>query len=465
MQINISNRSPESTGTEVENGEMSSMSFEIPEVSRSPSSGRILFGIYTLTLWLITLVVFPIYCVGSLMKDRWRFRLQERFAFYDRGVRELAEKKPLWVHAASIGEVRAALPLLLALREKFEELPMVLTTTTPEGYRLAEKLAPVGRVLLFPLDFPGTVRRALRAIKPRSIVLLETEIWPNFLRIARRHGHSVVLVNGRISNKAFGRYRLFGIFLKQCLGNLRFAAMQAPLDRERLLSLGCSPERCAVLGNLKYDALSLPAPDIPDDLATILKNEKVLIAGSTHSTEEVLIGQAYLQLKKEFPDLKLIVAPRHLKRISEVERDIQNIGLTPIRRSKLNESVSLLPDQVIVLDTTGELAGIYGLGTAVFIGGSWVRRGGHNTLEPLSHGVPVFFGPYTHNFAEVTNVVLASGAGQCVKNPQELVQEVTRVLQNPGSHWKRISLAKEHIVSEQGAVENTVELLNPILKA
>lgn len=394
---------------------------------------------------------------GALASKRWRSGLSERIGARPETLAAARAKSPrVWVHAASIGEVRAAVPLLSMLKERRPEVGIHLTTTTPEGNRTARALDLADSVGMLPVDLPGVPARLLEAFAPDALVLLETELWPGLLRAARRRLVPVLVVNGRISDRSFRRYAAVRPLLRPVLDDVAAFSMQAEVDRQRILALGADPARVELHGNLKYDALSLPQPAPPAVLAGLAR-ETVWIAGSTHEGEETAVADAFLALRREIPGLRLVVAPRHLKRAEDAFRALSGRGLAVVRRSELEGPPP--DDAVVLLDTSGELAAIYAIATAVFVGGSLVPKGGHNPLEPLAHGRPVAFGPYTENFRDVSAVALGSGGAVRVPDAALLADGVRAWLADPAAARDAGIRARAHILAKHGAAARVFALL------
>ena len=272
--------------------------------------------------------------VGAAVRPRWRFGFLERLGRLPEGLSRVRERPVrVWVHCASIGEVRAAHPLLATIARTRPDVGLLVTTTTPEGNRTARALGVAQAVGMLPADVPGLPGRLFDAIEPDALVLLETELWPGLLRAARARFVPALVVNGRISARSFSRYRLVKPLLAPVLEGVAAFAMQADVDRERILALGADPSRVETQGNLKYDALVLPQAAPPPVLSS-LSSERVWVAGSTHEGEEAAVADAYLALKRAFPDLRLVVAPRHPTRAAAAERALVAKGLTVISKSK-----------------------------------------------------------------------------------------------------------------------------------
>lgn len=394
---------------------------------------------------------------GAAVRPRWRFGFLERLGRLPDGLARVRERPVrVWVHCASIGEVRAAHPLLAAIARTRPDVGMLVTTTTPEGHRTARALGVAQAVGMLPADVPGLPGRLFDAIEPDALVLLETELWPGLLRAARSRFVPALVVNGRISARSFTRYRLVKPLLAPVLDGVAAFAMQADVDRERILALGADPSRVETQGNLKYDALALPQAAPPPVLDS-LSSERVWVAGSTHDGEETAVAEAYLALRPALPDLRLIVAPRHVSRAVAAQKAIEARGLSVVRRSALQGPPA--PGQVVLLDTSGELAGVYALAAAVFVGGSLIPKGGHNPLEPLAHGRPVAFGPFTHNFRDVTAAVLESGGGTRVADASALAAALRPWLEDPEAARRTGTQARERIVERHGAVARATALL------
>lgn len=417
---------------------------------REPLGERVFYLLYALVALVLVVPALVVIAIGAALRPRWRAGLAERAGVLPEGLAAARARSPrIWVHAASIGEVRAAHPLLAALRARFPEGGIFLTTTTPEGNRIARGLGLASAVGMLPADLPGVPGRVLDAFAPDLLVLLETELWPGLLRAARRRLLPVVVVNGRISPRSFKRYRAARRLLAPALGDIAGFSMQAATDRDRILALGADPARVVLHGNLKYDALSLPQPAPPAVLAP-LAAETVWIAGSTHDGEEAAVADAFVALRASLPALRLVVAPRHLKRVEDARRALESRGLTVVRRSTL--AAAPAPGDVVLLDTAGELAALYGIATAVFVGGSLIPRGGHNPLEPLAHGRPVAFGPYTENFHDVTKVVLASGGAIRVGDSALLAEAMRPWLTDPAAARAQGDAARSRILTHHGAL-------------
>lgn len=362
-----------------------------------------------------------------------------------------------WVHAVSVGEAIAAAPLIDGLRRTYPELPLVLTTVTETGARVArERYAGVAEHRFFPFDLPGAARRAIRRIDPAFLICMETELWPNTLRLLAARGVPVMIANGRLSDGSFRRYRLVRGFMRRVLQDVRICAMQSEDDARRIIALGAHPERVFVTGNVKHEPLPDPAgvADLWQRLLGLAPGRPVWVAGSTHRGEDELVLDAHRTARDRHPDLVLILAPRHPERVAEVLALVGARGWPAVRRSQLPGRAGA----VIVLDTVGELAQLYLVADVVFVGGSLVPAGGHNVLEPALRAKPVLVGPHTDNFREVASILLAGGGARLVRDAAELAGALAELLDDPGRRLAMGGAAREAAMTRHGAVRATLEL-------
>jgi 3-deoxy-D-manno-octulosonic-acid transferase len=365
-----------------------------------------------------------------------------------------------WIHAVSVGEAAAAVPLVHAMAARWPQLSIVMTTVTPTGARIVTDR--VGRLVThryFPVDLPGPVGRALDAVRPSFFIGLETELWPNFLRALARRRIPAMVANGRISDRSFRRYRLVRRFVRTMLGHIAVFGMQSEEDARRIVALGAPPDRVVVTGNLKADPPAEPSGRDPIWEAALATGPGGLlwIAGSTHRGEESAILDAHARLTRRFPGLRLLLAPRHPERASEVEDLVRGHGLRAVRRTALTGRQEGEP--VIILDTVGELADLYALADLVFVGGSLVSTGGHNMLEPAQRRRPVLFGPHTGNFRESAELLCAAGAAVVVKDALDLAREAERLLDEPALRLAMGEAGFAAVTTRQGAVDATMALI------
>ena len=393
--------------------------------------------LYNIILVLLLPVVLVYLAWRIVVRGKSREGLAERLGSVPAAVRELRKTGDpiIWVQAVSVGEVAAARPILQQLHLAEPAARLVLSTTTPTGRQMAEKLElDLDGLLYFPFDFPVVTERALRGIAPNMLVLVETELWPNLLAAAHRRGVLTAVVNGRISDAGYRKYLRARSLFAWALSHLDLVCAQSEQDAARFVSLGTDPERVVVVGNSKFDE-NFPHL-VPEEAAKwrqdfgFPQEAPVLIAASTHPGEDEIILDAFDRVHSQRPDLQLLIAPRHPHRGDEIEKLITEHGYATCRRSRAQREVdegskrSSAPSpevRVALLDTIGELGRVFSIGTVVFMGGSLVPRGGHNVLEPLAQGKPVIFGPHMHNFRDITDIVLREQAALSVKDLDELV--------------------------------------------
>lgn len=423
-----------------------------------------MYHAYSLLLSLVLLVWSPSLLLGAVGIRRHREGWRERLGFYPEALlSHIHETRPVWIHAVSVGEVGAASILANLWTARRPKLSLVVSTVTATGREVARRSLPQATgVVYFPLDLPKMVHRALAALKPRLVLLTETEIWPNFLRGCATSQIPVAIINGRISPRSFRRYRLVRPFIRRVLHCIDLFCMQTRTDAERILALGASPERVHVVGNLKFDAApQTDARSLAEQWRRDLKIETqqpVVVAGSTHAGEEEAVLEAFIRLRREFPDLLLILAPRHPDRLGAVEAVIASNGLATVRRSAVARGCGGA-QEVVLLDTMGELSALYAVGTVAYVGGSLVPKGGHNLLEPALHGRPVLFGPHMENFAEASALFVERGAAVQVNDAEELFRQLARLLRDQAARDRMGKAALEALAAHRGACDRTVALL------
>jgi 3-deoxy-D-manno-octulosonic-acid transferase len=432
----------------------------------------------------------PYFLIKGLRQKKYLSNLPERFAWrFPSGVRATRESASgsggtIWLHAVSVGEALAAGPLARALKERFPNRPLVVSTTTATGQAVAkERLGIADAIIYFPFDWRGPVRRALRAVQPDAIIILETEIWPNFLREAQRAGVQVIFVNGRFSERSFGRLSralkcsggLLRGFVADVLNRATLFLMQSERDRERLLSLGASPERVSLGGNLKYDLV----PPGKNALAGWLSEElsrsgrgPLLVAGSVIAGEEGAVLRALDIVLAKFPGALLLMAPRKPARFEAAAELIERAGWRVVRRSGLSlngsssgamQSLQDEPRTVLLLDSIGELAAIYAIADVVFIGGSLEPGGGHNPLEPALLGRAPVFGASMDNFREISERLLRAGAALQVNSGNELGAAWNELLADPARRARMGRAAQQLVEQNRGATAATLERIAAVL--
>jgi 3-deoxy-D-manno-octulosonic-acid transferase len=372
---------------------------------------------------------------------------------------------PIWYHAVSVGEVMASIPLLRGMREAFPHSPLWVSTVTSTGRRTALQRAAglIDEIFYFPFDMPWTIDKVIRRMSPLAYVTMETEIWPNCLWRLKWHNIPVILVNGRISDGSFVWYRRFALLFRRVVSQFDLLCMQSQEMAERIVRLGAEPKRVKVTGNLKFD-LELPQEGAGERWSAELglqEGRKVLVFGSTHPGEEVIILRVYRRLRERYPELKVILAPRSPERFDEVASLVKEMGLTLARRSLSQRADQA---QVLLLDTIGELSQVYCVADAGFVGGSLIPRGGHNPLEIAAHGKAVLFGPHMNNFREISTLLVNGGGAMMVRSEGELTEVLEELLSDEQKRVKMGRNARETLMRHQGATQRTLCALRGLLK-
>jgi len=398
----------------------------------------------------------PLGLLGLALRPAWRVGIAERLGWHPAGRR--GAPGPVWVHCASVGEVRAARSLLDALADGGSSL--VASTVTTSGRDLLRALRPGVPCGLAPLDHPWTVQHALRRVAPSALVLVETELWPCWIYGASSRGIPVVVASARISDRSFPRYRRAGAVLRPLLGHLAAVGARSEADAERFVALGVPAERVQVTGDLKLEP-SAEAATLPADLTALLGSTPLFVAGSTHPGEEEAALDALDRAEVGGHPLALVLAPRHLERAAAVAARVARRGREVRRRSQVG-APPLRAGEVLILDSLGELPAVYGRAQVAFVGGTLVPVGGHNLLEPVQQGVPSLFGPHTENARSAAALLLRSGAGHRVADALALARAVEEALADPVA-WRARALAGQKVLeAHRGAADRTVELLGQI---
>jgi 3-deoxy-D-manno-octulosonic-acid transferase len=392
-------------------------------------------------------------------RDYWQ-GLGERFGFGPP-----CASAGIMVHAVSLGEVAAAAPLVRALMVRHPDLPVVLTTSTPTGRARARALFGNSvDVRYLPYDTPGAMRRLLSQVRPRAVIVMETELWPNLFHACRCAQIPTILANARLSPRSVARYRSFGGLFRSVLADTRVAAQSAE-DARRFIAIGASPAQTVVAGNLKFD-LATDAEAAGKGAALRSAGwpaRAVWVAGSTHAGEDEQVLRAHAELGRDLPGALLLLAPRHPQRFQSVADLLARLGVPFERRS--GGATVRTETQVLLIDTVGELAALYGAADAAFVGGSLVPAGGHNLLEPAALGVPVVTGPSHSNGEEAAELLLREGAALQVDDATGLAHAIRRLLADPQLRRQMGETGRRAVQSNRGAVERLLDLVEPILSA
>ncbi len=426
-----------------------------------------MFLLYNLTISIFIICIAPLYLFRSIFAPRTRPGLKEKFGFISKGKKNfLNSRLNIWLHAVSVGEILASLPLIEIIKRNCPEYQLVISTTTVTGQEIARKRISEAVFIYFPLDLSGVTSKVLDIIKPSVFIVAESEIWPNFFRQAYRRKIPIIIFNGRISSRSYNWYRKISKFFRQVLNYVSLFGMQTETDAQRIINLGGVASRVRVTGNAKFDALDQLDLKEVQRLGRELRisgNDLIFVSGSTHPGEEGIILSCFIKLLNEFTNLHLILCPRHLERLNEIENLIKKFGLSFSRRSRLNKDSPDISSKVLLLDTMGELAKIYSLATIVFVGGSLVPKGGQNMLEPVNFGKPVIFGPHTGNFQEITRIIKEAEIGFQVYNEKELYQKAVVLLKDEILRNKIKDKAELVINGHKGASRRNFDMIKDVL--
>jgi 3-deoxy-D-manno-octulosonic-acid transferase len=391
-----------------------------------------------------------------------------RFGRYDAKLRQaITNRHVLWMHAVSVGEVNVCTQLIAALEVRMPNLKIVVSTTTTTGMgQLQSKLPSHVSKIYYPIDIRRWVTRALASIRPEAIVLIEAEIWPNFLWRATDMGMPLFLVNARLSDRSFEGYKRFGFLFRKLFATFVAVGVQNEQDAEKLRLLGCRPEALHVVGSLKFDAAPLDEKrrlNVPAMLAQlgVPANARILVAGSTHKGEDGILAELFLRLRARFPDLFLILVPRHFERSREVGRELKNLGIKFIYRTEIVGDMLYNRNEIdcLLVNTTGELKNFYECASVIFVGKSLTAEGGQNPIEPGALGKSMVFGPNMQNFAEVVRQFLAKDGAMQARDAAELEKLIGDLLDNESRRQELGRNARAIVAENQGAIERTAEMI------
>jgi len=422
-----------------------------------------MYLIYSALLAAGLLVSLPYWLAQSLRHGKYQAGLGERLGRIPRRLAAAPARPVIWIHAVSVGEVLAISGLAAELTKRFSQYRVVISTTTDTGQQLARTHFGAENVFYFPLDFAFAIRPYLHLLKPELIVIAETEFWPNFLRLAHATGARIAVVNARISDRSWPGYRRFRWLLSKVLRQIDLFLAQTGEDARRLEEIGAPAERLQVTGNLKFDMPAPPALPIVASLRASFQQDNsspVIVCGSTVDGEEPLLLQAYENILASHPRAVMILAPRHPERFGEVAELLEKLGIRFWRRSLW--SGDSIVSGVLLIDTIGELAAVYGLADVAFVGGSLVPRGGHNIIEPALHGVPIVVGNHTENFRDIVGLFQSRDAVRVV-GPAELPLVLMELISNPAERAELGRRGAETLRAQMGATQRTVQALEKLL--
>ncbi|MDD5292331.1 MAG: 3-deoxy-D-manno-octulosonic acid transferase [Candidatus Omnitrophica bacterium] len=416
----------------------------------------------------ILVLLIPFYLVSLILKGKFSFQVFKRFLIGDKAVWQVIKaKETIWLHAVSLGEVLTCKNLINKLSRKYPDKAILITTVTATGMASAKSLSKDNIVSLYmPFDLGFLISHFIKTIKPNMLILLETELWPNLLYYSQKKEVPVLVLNARLSDRSFGKYRLFSWFVKRLVKPVKMFCAQSDLDAGRFAQIGIEKERIKITGNMKFDTIDaldkVQSEEMLNlkDRISLASQDFLIVAGSTHDKEEEYILDIFKKLKGQFKNLRLLIAPRHLERIDSIEKMIARKGLKPYRCSSFNSPSS---DGVLILDAVGKLLLIYGLADLVFVGGSLVPVGGHNILEPAFFGKPIIVGPYTHNFREITEAFLSAGALAQAEDVKDMESKIAELISNRDRLIELGRAAKSVLSSRQGATPANLAIIEKTL--
>src|ERR1043166_907966 len=409
----------------------------------------------------------PYYFLKMWRRGSWREGMGQRFGRYSSKIKQaITNRNVLWIHAVSVGEVNISTQLIRALELRVPNLKIVVSTTTSTGMAELRKLPSHIQKIYYPIDRREYVSRAILTIHPETIVLVEAEIWPNFLWRAFDLHIPVFLVNARLSARSYRGYKQFGFLFRPLFAGFSGVGCQNEADAERLRALGCQPEVVRVVGNLKFDAAKIEERrllNVQQLLAQLgmPENARILVGGSTHLGEEAILGRVFVRLRERFPDIFLVVAPRHFERGKEAGRDLSAAGVRFAYRSEMSMTTRYKPREVdcLLLNTTGELKYFYEHATVIFIGKSLTAEGGQNPIEPGALGKPMVFGPNMQNFEAIARSFCEQNGAMQVRDEGELETAFADLLADEARAAEMGQNAKCIVRENSGGIERTVDMI------
>ena len=424
--------------------------------------------IYNLLVMLAVIVMFPKFIKRLIGEPGFKERFRQSFGFIPAAeLAKVSQKNSIWIHAASVGEVVAASPIVREARKRFPDRPILFTVITATGFEMANRIIKEADAITFlPIDLPWLSKRLVKTVLPAIFVNVETELWPNLLYYLKRENIPAIMVNGRISEKSRRQYKWIKAFMVKTLSSIKMFCMQSAVDAQYVIEVGADPQLVLVTGNTKFEqsytqmdgalrALKLDELQISD-------NKPIFIAGSTYEGEEELLLKAFAELKVQHPKAAMIIAPRKIARADAIAELALALGIMTVKRTMLNQQNSA---DVIILDTIGELGQLYGIADFVFVGGSLIKRGGHNILEPAAHGKPIITGPNMFNFKDIYTVMTNHEACITVRDEQELEQAVLRLASDELLCANYSQNALKVIAENSGAAERSIVEIKKLLNS
>lgn len=426
-----------------------------------------MYIVYNMFLWLAAVLVTPYFLFRIFFAGKYRRSyIQKLGGRQTQKLEGLKEGPRVWIHAVSVGEVTAAAPIVASLKRKRPEAQIIFSTATETGQDMADKFVKdAAAIIYFPLDIPAVVLKMIKMVRPDVFVPVETEIWPNFLKICKIRGAKTVMVNGRVSPRSYRRYRLTNFLWKRVLRHLDFAGMISTVDYERLRDIGMDETKMEVSGNAKYDGLaSMVSPLLQEEMArrfNVQGDERFFVAGSTHPGEDEIVISVYKKLAERYPDFRLMIVPRHIERTGDIITLLHQSGLNDvITLSAINRGAKRHAERAMVVDVIGELFKVYSLASVVYCGGSLVPKGGQNILEAAAWGKMIFYGPSMEDFSSEKALLEEAGCGITVRNENELLQGILRMLENPEEMKNRGERGKSVVLANIGASARYADLIS-----
>lgn len=427
-----------------------------------------MWHLYKLIITLAAVLLIPTFLVRLIKEKGFGRRWRQSMGFLPALVLDaVANRQCIWVHAASVGEIVAASPIVRELRRQMPSRPILVSVVTTAGYSMANRImVEADAVIHFPMDLPWVVSRLIKRIRPAAFVLTEAELWPNFIHTLSKQQVPIVMVNGRISDRSVKRYHYLGRILDDMLAAISLFCMQSEQDAKHILSMGADPSHVVVTGNTKFDQTysEITSSEREELYQTFRLNSQwpVIIAGSTHPSEETLILEAFRQLKEHCPQAQLVLAPRQILRAGEVDSLLGATGWQTVRRTALSAYDGAV--DVLLLDTIGELGKLYSIGDIIFVGGSLIPQGGHNVLEPAAHAKPVLVGPHMFNFKESYALLTQRGACLTVHDADELAAVLSELLDDDGKRRQMGENALAVIGENRGASSQSAAYIKDIVQ-
>ena len=419
-----------------------------------------MFIIYNLIYSLFIIFYLP----SLILKRKFHKDIFMRLGLYPKQtINQLKAKRHIWLHAVSVGEAIALTKLIAELKRRFPKANLVISTVTVTGNKIAKSIASKDDAVIYlPLDFDFIIRKVINIVNPSVFVTIETELWPKLIKNLYDKRIPIVVVNGRISKESFKGYKLIRIFMRRILKMIDLFCMRTRQDAERIVYLGAPKDKVKITGNIKFDFEVTSSGCSLADLGTS-NQDMLFVAGSTHDNEEEIILKVYNNLIGEFKNLRLLIAPRHIERVNRIDKLAKDRGFKTVRFSEINPNTKGLNVAVYLLDTIGQLQSLYNLATVVFMGGSLVKKGGHNIIEPAFFAKPIIFGPHMQNFQDTADLFISNQAAIQINNEAQLQEKITDLLRSQQERDSIGERAKRVVQNNKGVIVKTLDLMKDFL--